>query len=55
MRDRIGGYPYEVKKEAGKTVLRFYPKSPDAKNPDSIVFVLPLDEDGRKKMLKIIS
>lgn len=55
MRDRIGSYPYEVKKEAGKTVFRFYPKSPDAKNPDSIVFVLPLDENDRKKMLKIVS
>jgi hypothetical protein len=55
MRDRLGDYPYEVKKEAGKTVLRFYPKSPDAKNPDSIVFVLPLGKEDKKKLLQLVS
>lgn len=55
MRDTLGSYPYEMKKESGKIVLRFYPKSPDAKNPDSIVFVLPLDESDRKKLAKMIT
>jgi len=55
MRDRLGNYPYEIKKESGKVVFRFYPKSPDAKNPDSIVFVLSLDESDRKKLSKLIS
>jgi len=55
MRDKLGDFPYETKKEGGKTVLRFYPKSSTAKNPNSIVFVLSLNEDDRKKLTKIIS
>jgi len=54
MRDKIGGYPFEVKKENGRTVLRFFPKSPTAKNPNSIVFVLPLDKEDKKKLTQII-
>jgi len=55
MRDKLGGVPFEAKDENGKTVLRFYPKSPDAVNPDGIVFMLPLDKDDKKKLLEIIS
>jgi hypothetical protein len=55
MRDKIGGYPYESKKENGKTVLRFFPKSPNAKNPDGVVFVLALDVNDKKKISEIIS
>ena len=55
MRDTLGSFPYELKKESGKTVLRFYPKGPNAKNPDSIVFVLSLGEEDRKKLMRIIS
>jgi len=55
MRDKIGGVPYEVKKEKNRTMLRFYPKSPNAKNPDGIVFMLALDKDDVSKLQKIIS
>ena len=54
-RDRIGGVPYETRKEDGKIVLRFFPKSESAKNPDGIVFMLSLDKGDRAKLNKIIS
>jgi len=55
MREKLGGVPYESKKEQGKVVLRFFPKSPSAKNPDGIVFMLALDKEDRQKLSKIIS
>ncbi|MCH7648167.1 MAG: hypothetical protein IIA83_06140 [Thaumarchaeota archaeon] len=54
-RDLLGGVPYETKRENGKVTLRFYPKSPDAKNPDGIVFMLSLDKEDVSKLKKIIS
>jgi len=53
-RERIGGVPYEIKKEGGKTVFRFFPKGANAKNPDGIVFALFLDKDDRKKLVNLI-
>ena len=47
--------PYETKKEGGNTVIRFYPKGENAKNPDGIVFMLSLGGSDRKKMSEIIS
>ena len=55
VRDRLAGVPYETRKEDGKIVLRFFPKSESAKNPDGIVFMLSLDKDDRTKLNKIIS
>ena len=54
-RDKLGGVPYELKKEGGKLSIRFFPKSPDAKNPDGIVFVLQLDTEDKKKLSEIIN
>jgi len=54
-RDRLGGVPYELKKEGGKVKLRFYPKSENAKNPDGIVFLLSLGKEDKEKLKKIIS
>ena len=53
-RERIGGVPYEAKKEGGKLVFRFFPKGANAKNPDGIVFALYLDKDDRKKLGNLI-
>ena len=53
-RDRLGGVPYELKKESGKISIRFFPKSPNAKNPDGIVFMLHLDAEERKKLADLI-
>ena len=53
-RQRIGGVPYEAKKEGGKLVFRFFPKGANAKNPDGIVFALYLDKYDRKKLENLI-
>ena len=52
-RDRLGGVPYDATKEGKKIKLRFYPKTENAKNPDSIVFTMLLDESDREKILKL--
>lgn len=53
-RDKIGGVPFDVKEEANRTVLRFYPKNPNAKNPNSVVFVLFLDSKDKEQLVKIL-
>ncbi len=52
-RDRLGGVPYDTAREGGKIKMRFYPKTESAKNPDSIVFTMLLDESDREKILKL--
>ena len=52
-RDRLGGVPYDTAKEGDKIKLRFYPKTENAKNPDSIVFTMLLDESDKEKILKL--
>ena len=52
-RDRLGGVPYESEKEGKRIKLRFFPKGENAKNPDSIVFTMLLDESDREKILKL--
>ena len=54
VRQRLGGVPYEARKENGKLSIRFFPKSPNAKNPDGIVFILHLDADDKKKLADLI-
>jgi len=51
---RIGGYPYEVKKKGGKTVLRFRPKGEFPKNPDRIIFSITLDDSDSKKLKSLL-
>jgi hypothetical protein len=48
----LGGVPYNATKEGKKVRLRFYPKKKNAKNPDSIVFTMLLDESDKEKILK---
>jgi len=52
-RDRLGGVPYDTAKEGKKIKMRFYPKSENARNPDSIVFTMLLDESDKEKILKL--
>jgi len=54
MRNKLGGYPYEIKKEGGKTVIRFFPQSPKAKDPNLIRFQLQLSEEDIKNLKKIL-
>jgi hypothetical protein len=48
-------YPYEITEENGLTVLRFYPKDPDAKYPDSSVLVLKLNAKDKQTLVKQLS
>ena len=52
-RERLGGVPYDAVKEGDKIKMRFYPKTENAKNPDSIVFTMLLDESDKEKILKL--
>lgn len=53
MRDKIGGWPYAIKKVDGKTIIHFYPKGDNLKHPDAAKFTLSLDKDDLKKLAKI--
>jgi hypothetical protein len=35
-------------------IVRFYPKSETAKNPDGVVFVLRLDKNDKAKLEKLV-
>ena len=52
-RDRLGGVPYEATKEGKKVKLRFFPKGDNAKNPNSIVFTMLLDDTDKEKILDL--
>ena len=52
-RERLGGVPYEATKEKKNVRLRFFPKGEKAKNPDSIVFTMLIDEIDKDKILKL--
>ena len=52
-RDRLGGVPYETTKEGKKIKVRFFPKSDNPRNPDSIVFTMLLDKTDVEKIKKI--
>lgn len=52
-RERLGGVPFEAKKEGKNIRLRFFPKGENPKNPDSIVFTMLLDETDKEKILKL--
>jgi len=54
-RDTIGGFPYEVSRRENETIIRFFPKNPDAEYPNNSVLVLRLDEKDKRKMQIILS
>ena len=53
MQEQIGGFPIKTKRNGKIITLRFYPKSPDAKNPDKPVLVLQLNDGDKEKLKKI--
>jgi len=55
MRDKIGGRPFEVKSEGGKKLIKFFPMTENAKNPDSVLFRISLDRNDVKKLIKALS
>lgn len=54
-RNVIGGHPYAMTKEGSITVLRFFPKSPNAKDPDDDVLVLKLSETDKQTLIRLLS
>ena len=54
-RDKLGGFPYEISKEKEYITIRFYPKSPNAKNPNDSVQTLKLNERDRQKLIKMLT
>ncbi|WP_371504289.1 hypothetical protein [Nitrosopumilus adriaticus] len=50
-RDKLGGVPFEAKKEGRNVKLRFFPKGENPKNPDSIVFTMLLDDEDKEKLM----
>ena len=53
-RDRLGGFPFEVVKDGKITKIRFFPKNPNAKDPHAVTFVLPISQNEKQKLLKIL-
>ncbi len=54
-RETIGTYPYDVTKENGVTIIRFYPKKADAQYPDDAVLVLRLNNKDKQTLVKLLS
>ena len=53
MRENIGGYPIETKKEGGKVILKFFHKAENVKHPDAVKMSLTLTRDDIKKLSKL--
>jgi len=51
----LGGFPYEVEQEMDMTIIRFFPKSPNAKYPNDSILVLKLSKEDKQKLLKIFN
>ena len=57
MRDKIGERPIEVTESNDKLILKFYPMTKNAKNPNKVLFCLTMDSEARinwKKFAKLI-
>ncbi len=55
MADTLGDYPYTLSKQGGKIIIKFHPKGPNLKYPDSVKFSLVLSSDDVRKLKKILS
>ncbi len=53
-RNEIGGHPYEVKRDGGIIILRFFPHS-TAEYPNDSVLVLRLNEKDKQTLIKILT
>lgn len=53
MRDSIGGYPIETRKEGNKVILKFFHKAENVKHPDAVKMTLALTRDDIKKLSKL--
>ena len=53
MRDKIGGYPIEAKKEGDNVILKFFHKAENVKHPDAVKMTLTLTKADIKKLSKL--
>jgi len=53
-RDKLGGRPYEIRKSGGTTKIMFFPQTPNAKNPDTVLFRIELSPDDVRKLKKVL-
>ena len=53
MRDKIGDRPIEITESNGNLILKFYPMTKNAKNPNKVLFCLTMDSEARKKLEQI--
>ncbi len=44
-RDFLAGFPYEFERKGQVLKIKFYPKNPKAKYPNSAVIILPLTRE----------
>lgn len=54
-RDTIGTYPYQIDRENNNLIIRFFPKIPQAQNPNHVIFKLTFDEKDGQKLIKILA
>jgi len=54
-RDTLGGFPFEVKKENGMTILRFFPKKTLAEFPNDAELTLRLGPQDVSKLRAILA
>ena len=54
-RETIGTYPYQIGRENNNLIMRFFPKIPQAQDPNHVIFKLSFDEKDRQKMIKILT
>ena len=53
MRDKIGGYPIETKKEGNNVIVKFFHKAENVKHPDAVKMTLTLSKEDIKKLSKL--
>lgn len=54
MRNKIGERPFEVTKNGGKYVIKFYPMMKAAKNPNKVLFCLTVSKQEFDKLASMI-
>jgi hypothetical protein len=54
-KDTIGTYPYQIDRKDGELIIRFFPKIPEAQDPNHAVFKLTFDAKDRQKLIRILS
>jgi hypothetical protein len=55
LKNTLSGSPYKATKEGSVTILRFFSKSPNAKDPNQNEFTLRLNEIDRPTLIKLLS